>query len=169
MGKKNPEHKSDGLLLKYLSLRALIEKLARLGYEGEFDRGERLALRKLVNGISLHLRRLKPNRRNAHGTRTQLCAKIKYQFLSVLMWSIKLINFLFLCRNLTTVYKKYKGEISPPPPLPFKTSTLQHKTNSNGKQNKKTKNKTKPGKIRNVAEMSQGSSFYTYNSHGQEH
>lgn len=78
------------------------------------------------------------------------------------MWSIKLINFLFLCRNLTTVYKKYKGEISPPPPLPFKTSTLQHKTNSNGKQNKKTKNKTKPGKIRNVAEMSQGSSFYTY-------
>lgn len=78
------------------------------------------------------------------------------------MWSIKLINFLFLCRNLTTVYKKYKGEISPPPPLPFKTSTLQHKTNSNGKQNKKTKNKTKPGKIRNVSEMSQGSSFYTY-------
>lgn len=64
---KNPEHKSDGLLLKYLSLRALIEKLARLGYEGEFDRGEGLALRKLVNGISLHLRRFKPNRRNAYG------------------------------------------------------------------------------------------------------
>lgn len=84
------------------------------------------------------------------------------------MWSIKLINFLFLCRNLTTMYKKYKGEISPLPPLPFKTSTLQHKTNSNGNQNKKTKNKTKPGKMRIVAEMSQGSSFYTYNSHGQE-
>lgn len=30
-GEKNPEHKSDGLLLKYLSLIALIEKLARLG------------------------------------------------------------------------------------------------------------------------------------------
>lgn len=59
------------------------------------------------------------------------------------MWSIKLINFLFLCRNLTTVYKKYKGEISPPPPLPFKTSTLQH-TKQILTESKTKKQKTKP-------------------------
>lgn len=57
------------------------------------------------------------------------------------------------------MYKKYKGEISPLPPLPFKTSTLQHKTNSNGNQNKKTKNKTKPVKCELLQKCLKGVAF----------
>lgn len=58
------------------------------------------------------------------------------------MWSIKLINFLFLCRNLTTMYKKYKGEISPPPPRLLRYQHINTKQILT--ESKTKKQKTKP-------------------------
>lgn len=51
-------------------LRVLIEneKLARPSWEGELVGGGGVAYRKLVNGTSLGLKRMKSKRRNAYGT-----------------------------------------------------------------------------------------------------
>lgn len=52
---------------KYLRVLIENEKLARPGWEGELGGGG-VTYRKLVNGTSLGLKRMKSKRRNAYGT-----------------------------------------------------------------------------------------------------
>lgn len=51
---------------KYLRVLIENEKLARPGWEGELGGG--VTYRKLVNGTSLGLKKMKSKRRNAYGT-----------------------------------------------------------------------------------------------------
>lgn len=75
------------------------------------------------------------------------------------MWSIKLINFLFLCRNLTTMYKKYKGEISPPPPRLLRHQHINTKQILTESKTKKQKTKPNPEKSEMLQKCLKGVAF----------